>query len=187
MFGYLPSQFTNDEIVYSSNNTQLSKYKIKDLLPIINQGSSSICCSVVCSEIQNNINKYTKKGCFDINYIYNNRSNIQQNGMSPKEAFNIMKQQGYITDYARILNKYCLKDSIIVNGPAMLILPVYSDELKFWNGNNYQGAHAVSAVGFDDSGFLIKNSWGADWGNSGYTILPYDDFDKVIEAWCVIC
>jgi C1A family cysteine protease len=69
----------------------------------------------------------------------------------------------------------------------MLILPVYSDELKFWNGNNYQGAHAVSAVGFDDSGFLIKNSWGADWGNSGYTILPYDDFDKVIEAWCVIC
>ena len=37
--------------------------------------------------------------------------------------------------------------------------------------------HAVLAVGYDDSqgagAFLIRNSWGAKWGDGGYGRLPY--------------
>jgi len=38
------------------------------------------------------------------------------------------------------------------------------------------GGHAVLAVGFDDSrkSFWIRNSWGADWGQEGYFLMPYD-------------
>jgi C1A family cysteine protease len=50
------------------------------------------------------------------------------------------------------------------------------------------GGHAVMAVGFDDKkkiknpncakpttgAFLIRNSWGGSWGESGYGWLPYD-------------
>lgn len=38
------------------------------------------------------------------------------------------------------------------------------------------GGHAVCAVGFDDSKrhFIVKNSWGADWGVNGYFYLPYE-------------
>lgn len=37
------------------------------------------------------------------------------------------------------------------------------------------GGHAVLAVGFDDSKqvFLVRNSWGADWGMKGYFTMPY--------------
>ena len=38
------------------------------------------------------------------------------------------------------------------------------------------GGHAVCAVGYDDSTkrFLVRNSWGADWGLKGYFTMPYD-------------
>jgi C1A family cysteine protease len=38
------------------------------------------------------------------------------------------------------------------------------------------GGHAVMAVGYDDKTkrFLIRNSWGAGWGISGYFTMPYD-------------
>jgi C1A family cysteine protease len=37
------------------------------------------------------------------------------------------------------------------------------------------GGHAVMAVGYDDKAkrFLVRNSWGKDWGMNGYFTMPY--------------
>jgi len=37
------------------------------------------------------------------------------------------------------------------------------------------GGHCVVAVGYDDSQqrFIVRNSWGADWGIQGYCTMPY--------------
>jgi C1A family cysteine protease len=37
------------------------------------------------------------------------------------------------------------------------------------------GGHAVVAVGYDDSAqqFIVRNSWGANWGLKGYFMMPY--------------
>ena len=38
------------------------------------------------------------------------------------------------------------------------------------------GRHALLLVGYDDAQrvFIVKNSWGDDWGDRGYVYMPYD-------------
>ncbi|MCK5940863.1 MAG: hypothetical protein KAI24_02740, partial [Planctomycetes bacterium] len=36
------------------------------------------------------------------------------------------------------------------------------------------GGHAVTIVGYDDAGFLAKNSWGKGWGDDGYCTILFD-------------
>jgi C1A family cysteine protease len=43
-------------------------------------------------------------------------------------------------------------------------------------GERLLGGHAVLAVGYDDTTarFLVRNSWGPDWGQGGHFTMPYD-------------
>ncbi len=66
-------------------------------------------------------------------------------------------------------------------------------------GEKVAGGHAIVAVGYDDAmkiknanvgaaqttgALLIRNSWGAGWGSSGYGWLPYDYVLKgLAEDW----
>ncbi len=36
------------------------------------------------------------------------------------------------------------------------------------------GGHAVTIVGYDDVGFIVKNSWGTEWGTDGYCRVAFD-------------
>jgi hypothetical protein len=38
------------------------------------------------------------------------------------------------------------------------------------------GGHAFAIVAYDSDGFWIQNSWGTDWGLSGFARLSYDDW-----------
>jgi C1A family cysteine protease len=42
-------------------------------------------------------------------------------------------------------------------------------------GEEVVGGHAVMAVGYDDSQqrFIVRNSWGPNWGLDGYCLMPY--------------
>jgi C1A family cysteine protease len=52
------------------------------------------------------------------------------------------------------------------------------------------GGHAVAAVGYDDraGAFVVRNSWGADWGMNGYCTMPYaylTDPDLSDDFWTI--
>jgi hypothetical protein len=38
------------------------------------------------------------------------------------------------------------------------------------------GGHAFALVGYNKLGFVVQNSWGPDWGSSGFALLPYEDW-----------
>jgi C1A family cysteine protease len=43
-------------------------------------------------------------------------------------------------------------------------------------GEKVLGGHAVMAVGYDMAArrLIVRNSWGADWGQAGYFTMPFD-------------
>ena len=46
--------------------------------------------------------------------------------------------------------------------------------------------HAFAIVGFNASGFIVQNSWGADWGAGGFAVLGYLDWiANGMDAWVV--
>jgi hypothetical protein len=44
--------------------------------------------------------------------------------------------------------------------------------------SDIQGGHAFAIVAYDERGFWIQNSWGGDWGFSGFAHISYDDWLK---------
>jgi C1A family cysteine protease len=53
------------------------------------------------------------------------------------------------------------------------------------------GGHAVLAVGYNstDDRVIVRNSWGAAWGQAGYFTMPMDyltDTDLSDDFWCVM-
>jgi C1A family cysteine protease len=52
------------------------------------------------------------------------------------------------------------------------------------------GGHAILAVGYDDQKkrFIVRNSWGTEWGMEGYFTLPYDyllNNDLADDFWTI--
>jgi hypothetical protein len=77
-------------------------------------------------------------------------------------------------------SEYNIRDNIYKWGPLASGIQVYPDFYTFdpkniyeWNGKGSQvGGHAIEIVGWGDENgkeyWIIKNSWGIDWGDKGY-------------------
>jgi len=80
--------------------------------------------------------------------------------------------------------KKSLYQSLKGVGSAIYVaFPVYNYGPKFWfkrEGDVKTGGHAVIIVGYDDKrqSFLLRNSWGEDWVDDGYTWISYSDFEN---------
>ena len=78
------------------------------------------------------------------------------------------------------------KYSIVMFGPIVAGLLVRNFGPYFWRntGGQHYGGHAITLVGYNENGFILRNSWGPMWGtDNGYSLLPYNEFDQILEAW----
>ncbi|MEO6624727.1 MAG: C1 family peptidase, partial [Burkholderiaceae bacterium] len=51
-------------------------------------------------------------------------------------------------------------------------------------GSAAHPGHAFAIVGYNETGFLVQNSWGSDWGSYGYATLTYDDWLRnAMDCW----
>ena len=82
-----------------------------------------------------------------------------------------------------------IKSELVTYGPLVTTFDVYSDFYYYSGGvyqytsGTYEGGHAVLIVGYDDSGqyFIVKNSWGGSWGESGYFRVGYSELNSIIK------
>lgn len=82
------------------------------------------------------------------------------------------------------------KSAIYRSGAVVFTVPVYDNNSTMWKpsrvGAVVQGGHAMTAVGWNETGFIVRNSWGEQWGDKGYTIFPYSDWGMHGEVWTLI-
>ncbi len=51
-------------------------------------------------------------------------------------------------------------------------------------GGKPAGGHAFAIVGYNDTGFYVLNSWGAEWGEAGIAHWSYTDWSNgIMDAW----
>ncbi|MDQ5986427.1 MAG: hypothetical protein CSYNP_02151 [Syntrophus sp. SKADARSKE-3] len=76
-----------------------------------------------------------------------------------------------------------IKFSLYNNGPLVVILAAQTDFFYYKSGiyshswGTFEGYHAAVIIGYDDAEqyFVIKSSWGADWGEAGYARIAYSE------------
>lgn len=81
-----------------------------------------------------------------------------------------------------------LKTAIYEN-PIPAAYNVYTD-FYYYTGGVYEyvsgaleGGHAILIVGWDDAEqcFIVKNSWGTGWGESGYFRIAYSQISNIVD------
>ena len=94
-------------------------------------------------------------------------SSIKSEVITPDKGYRYSigdKLYGYSA--AKMLNPKLVDD--VINHKSE---PYMTDTTKNYG---YYGGHAVTIVGYNDKGFIIKNSWGKNWGMNGYATISYD-------------
>lgn len=205
--GYKPSKLTGNEPVFTpTKNIKLpARYSYKNFLgKIMNQGDTYECVPYsIATHLNWNHNVDKKKELINDNKIvtrdiYNaRRDKSKDDGMQIIDALNYLKSTGTryaggimkIRNYAKVNSDLALKYALVMNGPCVAALRVYHYGTEFWNreyqGQEMLGGHAIAIVGYNDTGFIIRNSWGTSYGNRGYSTIKYEDFKKFLEIWTI--
>ncbi len=98
-----------------------------------------------------------------------------------------MAAANHVVSYQRVTRSLPqLKGCLAEGFPFVFGFTVYesfeSDEVRAGgvvpmpsSGEQVLGGHAVLAVGYDDGTqrFLVRNSWGTEWGQHGHFTMPY--------------
>jgi len=91
-----------------------------------------------------------------------------------------------IDSYIEIKGIDQIKTCLTNYGPCIISIGVYNNSPTFWIQNKNDtllGTTAINIVGYDSTGFIIRNNWGPTWGKNGYGILPFYDYPYVINAY----
>ena len=80
----------------------------------------------------------------------------------------------------------------LAHGPLVTTMTVYGDFIAYSGGiykhvtGDSLGGHAIAIVGYDDAGryWIVRNNWGADWGEAGFFRVSWDDVSGIgEETW----
>jgi C1A family cysteine protease len=118
---------------------------------------------------------------------------IENFAVKPPANAYIEARDYVITSYERLTSIEDMKDCLLEGFPFVFGIKVFdsltTEEVASTGiakmpveNDKFLGGHAICCVGYDDvkQHFIIKNSWGKDWGKDGYFFLPYD-YVKVDE------
>jgi C1A family cysteine protease len=125
-----------------------------------------------------------------------------QKGTNIRIAMKALQEEGVadanknnykIESYASAKSVEELKYSLVANGFVVIGIDVFDSfytpvhgVIEYKEGETSHGLHALLLGAYDDNEqkFIIKNSWGTDWGLGGYSYVTYKYIEKSLnDAW----
>lgn len=150
------------------NERAMENHILTDSGAEIRDGMKSINSIGVCPEQywQYDISKFREKPPTQCYEIAENHKTIKYKRVSQTiEQLQECLKSGYPFVFG--FTVYSSFESEEVAKTGNMTMPQQNDTIK--------GGHAVMAVGYDDNRkvFIVRNSWGAEWGDNGYFYMPY--------------
>ena len=153
--------------IYDLLSFQAFAYKIQPDMYIYRDGDAARDVDWIKKQLDNG------RRCIPVSYAVNgnywfSHGSSQTNQIDPND-FIIVKDDSNKYSYREAKKKFKTNDLYALMD-AKKVTAEYTDTSYIVNDG-----HAVAIVGYDDNGFLIKNSWGtADWGDKGYGWVSFD-------------
>jgi C1A family cysteine protease len=119
----------------------------------------------------------------------------------PPKALNEVAKQNLITQYKRLDGADAYRDCLSQGHPFVVGITVFEGFESATVAKTgivpmptakeeMLGGHCISVFGYTKNGdWICRNSWGTDWGQKGYFILPkayLESNDLATDAWMVI-
>ena len=109
----------------------------------------------------------------------------QDHDMDCQAADDRPKRLITVTQHEEIIDPNARREFLDKTGPVVACLAVYRDFMFYKEGvyrhvtGDLVGYHAVSCVGYseDEQCWICKNSWGTEWGETGYFKIAYGEAD----------
>lgn len=77
-----------------------------------------------------------------------------------------------------------VKAGFVEYGAAMIATHIYGYGCDMWTKTGPSiGGHGMAAIGYNEQGVIIRNSWGPDWCNKGNDLLKWEDLGKIWGFW----
>ena len=149
----------------------------------LSDGVKVLCTYGICPEAEwpYDVSKFASKPpdkCYEDATIHHaiQAKNIRNDLLSMKEALS----NGYPFVVGIMIYDSFQSKAVALSG----MVPMPSSH------ENCLGGHAVACVGFDDQKqvWIMRNSWGTNWGDRGYFYLPYAyllNCKLASDLWCV--
>jgi hypothetical protein len=129
----------------------------------------------------------------DNSWPYNGRAS----GWPPQEppGLDALAEKNRIGSYRRVRSIHDCKILLGIHGsPPVISFDITAEWYNAPAGNiptpkrPFVGSHCVAVIGYDDrvNAFTFLNSWGKQWGDSGFGSIDYHTFNSTwIEGWAI--
>ena len=176
-------EFTPSRLFIYYNERALENSVTSDSGAQIRDGIKTVVSAGVCAE---------KEWPFDLTNLFT----------KPNDNCYVEAKKNIVESYTRLgQNLPTLKSALIKGYPIVCGITLYnsfeSDDVAKSGivplpskKEECLGGHAVLICGYNDANhsFIVRNSWGADWGMGGYFSLPYDyilNNDLASDFWVI--
>lgn len=89
-----------------------------------------------------------------------------------------------------------IKEALANEKAVVIGAKIFSNISKAWTDgiirmpgtSDYIGSHAMTLAGYDDENqwFIVRNSWGSNWGDEGYAYIPYKYMPYIHDIWVLV-